>query len=304
MQERGINYRMVKKLSPIILFTYNRLKHTIQTIEFLKKNKLSKKSDLIIFSDAAKTKNDEKSVEEVRNYLKTITGFKKIKIIQQKENLGLEKSIISGITQVINKYGKVIVLEDDILVSPYYLDYMNTALRIYESDNRIFSISGYSYPMSDKLPETFFLKQFSCQAWGTWKRTWKLFEPDGRKLLEQIKEKRKFNINNSYPFYRMLKNQVCGKLNSWAIRFNAVSFIRSGLNLYPKKSLIENIGFDSSGVHCTDSNWVQTKMFQNPIDVRRLELRQNEEVFKKLEKFFKRNRLVRIRGRIKRILNI
>jgi len=284
--------------APIILFTYNRARHTKEVIKALKRNSLSKESDLIIYSDGYKSDQDKTKVKELRKYLKTINGFKNIKIIHREDNLGLVESIITGVTEVINQYGTAIILEDDIIVSPYYLEYMNEALEKYKDEDKVQSITGYCYPIKEELPENFFLRLFSCQAWGTWKRAWDLFDEDINKLYPLVKDKKRYDINNSYPFYKMLKAKVNGKLNSWAVNFNTVSFINNKLNLYPKKSLVTNIGFDSSGTNCTSSNWLQSDLYDKKIEVIDLEVKEDEDSFNKLKRFFNSMRMIRIKGRI------
>ena len=157
---------MINEAAPITLFVYNRIDHTRQCVEALRKNLLANESALIIFSDAAKDVGSQNSVEEVRSYLKTIRGFTKIEIIERTNNFGLAKSIISGVTYVVNKYGRVIVLEDDLVTSPYFLIYMNKALDIYKNDDMVASIHGYIYPVKKALPETFFLRGADCWGWG------------------------------------------------------------------------------------------------------------------------------------------
>ncbi len=157
-------------LSPIALFVYNRLEETQKTIEYLTKNELAEKSKLFIFSDGFKDEKDKLKVNEVRNYLRTIRGFEEIKIIEKEKNYGLANSIIKGVTGVVNEYGKVIVLEDDLLTSPYFLKFMNDALYLYERENRVGAICGYVYSMKEQLPETFFLRFFNSWGWATWKK--------------------------------------------------------------------------------------------------------------------------------------
>jgi GT2 family glycosyltransferase len=177
------------ELAPVALFTYNRPDHTKRTIESLLNNELADKTDIFIFCDAAKKTEDKNKVDEVRSFLRTINGFKNIEIIERTANLGLAKSIISGVTDVINKFGKIIVLEDDMITSRYFLSYMNKALNIYDIETDVISIHGYVYPVKNRLPETFFLKGADCWGWATWKRGWDLFEADGKKLLRKLKER-------------------------------------------------------------------------------------------------------------------
>jgi len=245
-------------LAPIALFVYNRPRHTRDTVEYLLENPQAKNSDLFIFSDGAKNREDLKKVKEVREYLSTISGFKSVSLTERKDNRGLANSLIEGITQVCNTHGRVIVLEDDIIVSPYFLEYMNTALTRYENNERVMHISGYMFPVSDpaRLPETFFYRATSCWGWGTWARAWRSFEADGRKLIDQItgqKRQRDFDILGTTGYTRMLREQTEGKINSWAIRWYASLFLTGGLCLHPAKSLARNVGHDGTGTHCEQS---------------------------------------------------
>ncbi|MCW9065076.1 MAG: glycosyltransferase, partial [Ignavibacteriaceae bacterium] len=162
-------------LAPIILFVYNRPEHTKRTVESLLKNTLVSRSNLFIFSDAAKNDKDFKNVEEVRNYIRTIKSFNKIEIIERERNFGLANSVISGVSEVIESYGKVIVLEDDMISSPYFLKFMNEVLNISENEQRIFSVTGYTFPI--KIPELYKFPIYlsprsSSWGWGTWKNRW------------------------------------------------------------------------------------------------------------------------------------
>ena len=144
-------------LAPVLLFVYNRPFHTRKVIEALQVNEYSLQTNLIIYSDAS---NDPFNLEviQTRNYLKNVGGFKSISIIERQENWGLAKNIIDGVTSIVNRYGKVIILEDDLVVSPYFLKYMNEALDLYEKEEKVISIHGYVYPVKRTLPETFFIK--------------------------------------------------------------------------------------------------------------------------------------------------
>ncbi|MBP1631583.1 MAG: Sugar transferase [Bacteroidetes bacterium] len=216
----------MKVLAPICLFVYNRPWHTTQTIESLKKNILASESDLYIFSDGSRNDNASNSVNEVRSYIATITGFKSVNIILRETNLGLAQNIISGVSDVINIHGKIIVLEDDIITHPKFLKFMNDALDLYKNDENVASIHGYVYPI-EGLPETFFVKGADCWGWATWARAWSVFEPNGAKLLDEIKQKKaekEINYNNSMNYVRMLKNQIAGNNDSWAVRWHISAF--------------------------------------------------------------------------------
>ena len=264
-----------RNLAPIALFVYNRPGHTQQTIEALKKNELSGQSTLIIFSDGPKNESSKEEVEAVRNYLKTITGFAQIRVVEQSENLGLANSIISGVSKIVNEFGKIIVLEDDLITSPYFLKYMNDGLDLYKNNEDVVSIHGYIYPIKERLPETFFIKGADCWGWATWDRAWKIFEPDGKKLLTALKKRKsmkEFDFGGTYPFTMMLENQIMGINNSWAIRWNASAFLANKLTLYPGLSLVRNIGMDLSGANCEETNIYDSELTSRPIMVYRQEM--------------------------------
>ena len=211
-------------LAPIVLFVYNRPWHTQQTIEALQKNELASESELFIYADGAKNNKANEKVKEVRNYIKTVDGFNKVTIIERENNWGLADSIIDGVTQTVNKYGRVIVLEDDLVTSSYFLRFMNDALEVYKDNNEVASIHGYLYPIDNMIgvPDTFFIKGADCWGWATWARSWELFELNGQKLLDELQYKKlqkEADFNNSYGYSRMLKDQINGKNNSWAIRW-------------------------------------------------------------------------------------
>lgn len=244
-------------LAPIVFFTYNRANHAQQAINSLLTNQEANESDLIIYSDGPRGISDMDAVEKNRAYIHSIRGFKSITIIEREKNWGLANSLIDGITTVVNKYGRVIVVEDDLIVSPFFLKYMNDALIKYEYDNRISAISAFVHPINGKLPKTYFLRYFACWGWATWKRGWDIFNPDANDLLQQFhsyNQYRIFNIDFSVKFYEMLKLQADGKIDSWAIRFNASLFLAGKLILFPHKSMTAQTGFDGSGVHCGKDN--------------------------------------------------
>ncbi|RDU72138.1 glycosyltransferase [Helicobacter brantae] len=240
------------QLAPILLFVYNRPSHTRQTIEALLSNPLAKESEIFIYSDAPKSQEAQEKVQEVREYIHSIAGFKNITIIERERNFGLAENIIDGVTTIIDQYDKAIVLEDDLLVSPFFLEYMNTNLELYKDDKEVACITAFNFPLSyptDFKDNTFFIKGADCWTWATWKRAWDKFERDGKKLLSQIQDKnlqKEFDINDSYPYTKMLQSQIEGKNNSWAIRWYASAFLENMLCLYPKESLVENIGYDGT----------------------------------------------------------
>ena len=243
----------MQRNSPIILFTYRRIPD--KTIDSLIKNQLAKESELYIFSDGYKNETDKKDVLEVREYLRTICGFKKITIYESKENKGLANSIIDGVTRIVNKYGKVIVLEDDLIVSTDCLNYMNEALEFYKDEKNIWSISGYGPDMAclKNYKEDIYLSpRGSSWGWATWKDRWETIDwavKDWHEFKKDKKAIEKFNLGGN-DMYRMLELQMLGKIDSWAIRWCYNQFKQDKYTIYPKKSKIINDGFnDDKGTH-------------------------------------------------------
>ena len=275
-------------LAPIVLFAYRRLAHTKQTIQALQDNFLAKKSEIFIYSDAPKKPEAVNEVNEVRKYLKTVRRFKKANIIERKKNLGLANSIIDGVSTIVNKYGKVIIIEDDLVTSKYFLNYMNHCLKLYEKDSQVASISAYIYPIAG-LPESFFIKGADCWGWATWKRAWRLFEADGKKLLNELEKKnltKEFDFNNSYDYTQMLKDQILAKNDSWAIRWYASVFLKDKLTLYPSYSFVQNIGIDNSGEHCEKTDKFDIKKLNSTYKVSKIDTIENKEARKKIEGFY------------------
>ncbi len=281
----------IKKLAPIILFTYNRPWHTLQVLEALQKNELCAHSELFAFSDGAKDYEDEKPVKETRKLLSQAKGFKKVTVIERPVNYGLAANIIDGVTSIIDKYGKVIVLEDDLITAPSFLTFMNNALTLYEDVDEVAHIHSFCYAGLD-LPDTFLIKWVGSTGWATWSESWKLFRPNGTKLLTEIKEKKlckTFDFNGKYPYTRMLRRQVEGKNNSWAIRWNASLFLNNKLSLNTGQSLIHNIGFDGSGENSGTQNFYDMGLFDGELKLTKHdEIIESAEARQQFEQFYQR----------------
>ncbi|OGH84835.1 MAG: hypothetical protein A2488_01315 [Candidatus Magasanikbacteria bacterium RIFOXYC12_FULL_32_21b] len=280
-------------LSPIVLFVYNRLEHTRKTIEALQKNELAKDSELFVYSDGPKNEENIKKVNEVRKYINSIDGFKKVKIVEREINFGLARSIIAGVTDIVNKYGKIIVLEDDIVTSPYFLTFMNDALCLYENEEKVMHISGYFFPVENKnLPETFFYNQTSCWGWGTWSRSWNLLDHDVDSLLKKLKFIPK-EIKKNFYYKNMISqlgaNKV-GKINTWGARWQASVLLNEGFCLHPKFSFVENIGNDGSGVHCNINDTFDVERFGKKIKVIKQNIKELETAKNLMNNFFIENR--------------
>lgn len=284
-------------LAPIILFVYNRLDYTQQTIQALLQDPLAQQSELFIYSDAPKNELSAQAVEEVRSYIYSITGFAKITIIKREKNLGLANSIISGVTEVIKQYKKAIILEDDLIVSPNFLSYMNEALELYKDSENVACITAFNFPLKFKTPiqeDTFFLKGADCWTWATWERAWNIFQQDGKKLLKEIKNRKlqkEFDFDHSYSYTKMLQKQVNGQNDSWAIRWYASAFLKNMLCLYPKYSLVENIGTEGTHFKNAKKNqWFGIRTNQ-PIKIEKIPTIQNPHAREALIFFFKSQKL-------------
>jgi hypothetical protein len=298
-------------LAPICLFVYNRPVHAKKTIDHLIKNDLADQSILYVFSDGPKSNDSTGNVAEVRDIIGKVNGFKEIHVIEQEHNQGLANSIINGATKIIEQYGSAIIVEDDILTPPYFLTFMNKGLQKYADNKKVASIHAYCYPVRNELPETFFIKGADCWGWATWKRAWDIFEPNGVKLLEEIKQKglkREFNFNNTYNYYKMLKNQVKGKNDSWAVRWYASAFLANMYTLYPYPSLVHNIGFDNTGEHSGSFDKLGNAISYKKIQLKDIEITDNKTARAEFEQFFKSLKSIsalayRIKKRLKHMFN-
>lgn len=289
-----MSIKKMNKLAPIALFVYNRPEHTERALEALMRNKLAAESELFIFADGAKTNASSetlKNIERTRTIIRQKKWCGKVSIVESDKNKGLAKSVIEGVTEIVSEYGKIIVLEDDMLSSPYFLQFMNDALTTYETSENVACISGYIYPVGQNLPETFFIKGADCWGWATWKRAWNDLEMDGIKLLKQLEDKSlttTFDFESSFPFTKMLKEQIAGVNNSWAVRWYASAFLKNKYCLYPGVSLIQNIGTDGSGSHGGVSEKWSVNVASKPINVKQIAITENKEAKKIIVSYFQK----------------
>lgn len=279
----------MQNLAPIALFVYNRPNHTRRTLKFLQANYFAEESRLYIFADAAKTPADHEKVQQVQDIISNIDGFKTVKIIKAKQNLGLAQSIINGVTNLVNTYGKVIVFEDDLLSSPYTIKYFNEALDKYQNQIKLMHISAYMYPLAaaDDLPETFIYRAVHSWGWATWKRAWENFNPDIDSLMAQFDAKKinEFSIEKKMNFWKQMNEFKRGKNNSWAIRWYASVFLNGGLCLNPSKSLINNIGHDGTGIHSNIENMYDVKISQKPVQFFPNDIAENPIAYQHIKHF-------------------
>lgn len=257
----------MQKLAPILLFVYARPEHTKQTIKNLADNELASSSDLIIYSDAARNDKDIAAVEEVRRLVCSTQGFRSVTVVERQSNYGLARNIIEGVGEVCQRYGRVIVLEDDLVTSPFFLSYMNQALDHYQDEKKVWHISGWNYPIdTTELGDAFFLRVMNCWGWATWSDRWAHYEKDSEKLIAEFDSKmvQKFDLEDSGIFWSQVLSNHKGLINTWAIYWYAVIFKNNGLCLNPAVSYVDNIGLDGSGTHgCEDRNSYATKLNNN-----------------------------------------
>jgi hypothetical protein len=236
--------------APVALFVYNRPVHTRQTVEALLANAEAAQSALYVFSDAPRDAAASKAVAHVRSYIHSIAGFKSVTIIERETNYGLARSIIEGVTQLCDEYGRVIVLEDDLVTSAYFLTYMNKALERYENEEQIMQVSGHiaHVPEFSQREEALFVPFITSWGWGTWARAWKHFDPSAHgweNISSNSVLKKRFNLDGYFDYSTLMEQQIQGKVDSWAIRWYVSTFLRNGVSLFPPQSLVRNIGFDS-----------------------------------------------------------
>ena len=259
--------------APILLFVYNRPAHTRRLVESLLRNAEAAGSSLFIYSDAPRDESVRPAVDEVRRYVRSIRGFDRVEVVERTENWGLSRSIIDGVSTALQRFDRVIVLEDDLVLSPYFLRFMNEALETYKDEPRVGHIQACDFTQDPSLPDTFLIKWTGSWGWATWRRAWKHFNPDGQALLDELERRRltrTFDFDGAYRYTRMLRRQVEGKNNSWAIRWNASLFLADILSLNVGRSLVQNTGFDGSGTHCGGGGLYASTLWMKPLPVVRI----------------------------------
>ena len=246
---------MLSEKAPVALFAYNRPEHLQQTLAALSESVGAAHSDLTIFCDGPRSAEDRDSVTEVRSVAYRWAGmnvFKSVSVVERPHNLGLSRSVISGVSEVLTRSETVVVLEDDLVVSRDFLSFMNDALVMYRDDEAVVSIHGFTMNVDVDLPQTFFIRGADCWGWATWRRGWGIFETDAQKLMDRLDvsgRENDFDFDGSFPYRAMLQEQLAGKVDSWAIRWYASAYLADKFTLYPGKSLVRNIGQEGSGTH-------------------------------------------------------
>lgn len=292
--------------APIVLFVYNRPYHTRRTLEALSRNELATQSDLFIFADGAKENalpEQLLQIEETRKVIKEKQWCKNVKIIESSKNKGLAKSIIEGVTKIVNQYGKIIVLEDDLLTGKYFLNYMNEALDKYENEEKVWHITSWRDPVETSNPNSsFFYPVMDCWGWATWANRWQNYKKDYVFYKKKFNRKMRkaFNIDGTDKgMWQQILDNEAGKINTWAIFWYATIFLHNGLCLAPCSSLVRNIGFDNSGEHCGTNSFqeisqsvdVHISQFPNDIEINKNEYEKMRSFMRKKNNPFTLNRL-------------
>lgn len=278
-------------LAPIALFVYNRPAHTRKMLSALENALLADKSDIYIFADGAKDTNAIEYVNQVRAIIREPWNFKSINIVERNSNIGLAANIIDGVSSILVQHGRIIVLEDDLEISRYGLQYFNEALTHYQDNDSVMEISGYMYPIAhpEKLAESFFFRVANSWGWATWKRAWDHFEKDIEILTRDFTADaiKRFSIDHSENFWKQVKQFKAGKINSWAIRWYLSIFNKNGLVLYPRQSMIQNIGTDGSGTHSDEDDVYKVELASKPISYFPGEIVECKVAYEGIRSFYK-----------------
>ena len=275
--------------APIVVFAYNRPEHLARSLASLQRDTLAKQSSLYCFVDGPKKDEDEEKINRVKSILSEITGFNKVKVTVRDKNIGLANSIITGVSDLFKRYEKLIVLEDDLLYKDGFISFMNEGLRKYSNSKKIYSITGYLYPihLKEDSPDCFLLPRTSSWGWGTWRDRWAEVDWEVSDYKDFLKNKDLQHALKSggEDQIAMLKKHKLGKIDSWAIRWSYHHAKSSGFCLFPKSTFIENIGNDGSGTHKTT---ISSKLTNDHEEIKLVEKPMvNKEATYELQCFFK-----------------
>lgn len=299
--------------APIALFVFNRPDHTRQTIEALRRNRGADGTRLYVFSDDARNEQDQSNVEAVRTQLRSIDGFKQVEVVLAGGNRGLARSIISGVSAVLSEHRRVIVVEDDLVTSDRFLDFMNDGLETYGARKDVFSISGYCHParmfrLPRDYPHDVFLSlRNSTWGWATWLDRWQRvdWEVSDYASFRNCREKRKKFDRGGQDLSDSLDKQMAGLLDSWGIRFTYAHFANEAYSVVPVRSFVDNIGHDGSGVHCGKSGNYRTALGNSLSDwVLPKQIEPEESVLKAFRQIYTPSNWMRFKQMVRRALPV
>ncbi|MCM3640626.1 sugar transferase [Priestia aryabhattai] len=278
MTNKSSNY------TPVVLFCYNRPDLTLKTLKALEENMLAKYTDVYVFVDGPKNNSDAVKVEETISIVKREYGFKSLSVSTQSKNKGLAKSIIDGVSSVINKHKKVIVLEDDLITHTSFLSYMNEALTFFEDKSNIWSISGYTPNI--KLPENyksdiFLTLRGSSWGWATWKDRWEnvKWEWKEKDFQEFISKKSCLDLIGE-DIYHLTKDYKNGFIDSWAIRWTNTQFNLEKFTVFPRYSFIQNEGFGGDSTHGSLNDKFKTELSKTNFKINLSQVQYDKEIEK------------------------
>lgn len=286
------------KLAPVAIFAFNRPDHLRKCLDSLQNNKEAKATEFWIFVDGPRNEEDLFKRNLIKKLLIEYKQFLKIRITFAEKNLGLAKSIISGLHEVFSFSDRAIIVEDDLITSQFFLDFCNSGLDLFESNQNVASIHGFSYKFKSLESAPYFIKGADCWGWATWKNRWELFEENSETLIRELEKrhlKRKFNLDGSYPYFNMLSRQSRGEIDSWAIRWHASMFLANKLTLYPNQTLINNIGIDGSGTHAGQGKNINSILSSTPINITKMEAVESVKARRKLKHFLRNHYGIRYR---------
>lgn len=293
------------ELAPIAFFAYKRPAHTLAALQALSACGLARESLLHIFCDGPKSPAEDQQVAQVREVAARCRWCGQVEIITREKNLGLANSIMAGVSALCQQYGRAIVLEDDLAVAPHFLSYMNEALERYQEAPQVMQVSGYMFPLEmAPTADAFFLPLTTTWGWGTWQRAWRHFDAGMsgyRHLQENPQLRHTFDLQGAYPYFAMLEQLREGKVDSWGIRWYLTTFRLGGLTLYPRRSLVHNMGFDASGTHCEAGSGFSTPSWPGKVE-HWPEVQPDDEVFRQVRQFLQEQSRAG-RGRLRRCLN-
>ncbi|ESS74099.1 sugar transferase [Methyloglobulus morosus KoM1] len=303
MDNQENNQRKTNALAPIALFAFKRPAHTCRTLESLAQNPEFSNSHLFIYCDGARNDTEASQVEETRQLMRNWQHPNKT-IIERDRNWGLANSIIEGVTELCERFGRVIVVEDDLIVSPVFLNYLNAALERYVDEPKVMQVSAHMFPVEIHSQTDAVMLPFTTSwGWATWDSAWKYFDPSMsgfEKLKADSAMRRKFNLDGAYPYFRMLKRQAKGQVDSWAIRWYSSVFFQNGYVVFPKHSLVQHEGYDETATHATRRDQPSVKALWGAQISRFPNVVCDEDAYIAVLKFFRTEKslLKRLLGRI------
>lgn len=293
--------------APVVVTVYARADHAKRTLDALAANPGAEKTDVFIYCDGAREAADRDAVLATREAVRTAAGFRSVSIVERDANIGLARNITSAVSEIVAAHGRVIVVEDDILTAPNFLQFMNQALETYQDTPEVWHIAGWNYPIDPTgLDDTFFVRVMNCWGWATWADRWDHFERDPSALIDTFTsaQRRAFNLEGAHNFFAQIESNAAGKNVTWAIFWYAAIFLRNGLCLNPTQSLVENIGFDGTGENCGAADIAQSTLRNGSKLTLPEDIQENPLALKRIQRNFRKALMRRIFSKLKRMAGV